>query len=358
MEEIVTKFINESKREHEDMETFIREFRTTSELLLNEQNNLLSELSIGVHELSRVLNNVLFSRNKIKGITTREGKMTSVGAFDNEISKSTDEPNEPSRLQHDKPETPCEVVFEKEPPKIREPVAETAMEKQKPPILFPNRMIKEKEEAQQPKCSTFLLNKLPSKEKDLGSFTIPCQISTLNIDNALANLGSSISLMPYTMYERLGDDQVTFDMEQSMKRPPTEDDESYSGDDLDETISKEARALLENEQLDSFLVTDLEKTITQADQEYCNSVTEEFMDNEQVLEKRKGAIAWKIPWVNPIHVVLKKGGMTVVLNDNNEFIPSQTVTGWIFPDSNCTRRSRENDVHLTIWNIFLSENAV
>ncbi|GJZ12245.1 putative nucleotidyltransferase, ribonuclease H, partial [Tanacetum coccineum] len=33
-------------------------------------------------------------------------------------------------------------------------------------------------------------------------------------------------------------------------------------------------------------------------------------------------------YVIPIHVVLKKGGMTVVLNDNNELIPSRTVTGW------------------------------
>ncbi|GJT89607.1 reverse transcriptase domain-containing protein [Tanacetum coccineum] len=33
-------------------------------------------------------------------------------------------------------------------------------------------------------------------------------------------------------------------------------------------------------------------------------------------------------WVSPIHVVLNKGGMTVVLNENNELIPSRTVTGW------------------------------
>nr|GFA43215.1 transposon Ty3-I Gag-Pol polyprotein [Tanacetum cinerariifolium] len=32
-------------------------------------------------------------------------------------------------------------------------------------------------------------------------------------------------------------------------------------------------------------------------------------------------------WVSPIHVVPKKGGMTVVLNDNDELIPSLTVTG-------------------------------
>ncbi|GJT66937.1 DNA-directed DNA polymerase [Tanacetum coccineum] len=54
------------------------------------------------------------------------------------------------------------------------------------------------------RCSAVLLNKLPFKEKDPGSFTIPCDIRHLHIDNALADLGASISLMPYTMYEKLG----------------------------------------------------------------------------------------------------------------------------------------------------------
>ncbi|GJQ99146.1 putative nucleotidyltransferase, ribonuclease H [Tanacetum coccineum] len=54
------------------------------------------------------------------------------------------------------------------------------------------------------RCSSVLLNKLPLKEKDPGSFTIPCDIGNLHIDNALADLGASISLMPYSMYEKLG----------------------------------------------------------------------------------------------------------------------------------------------------------
>ncbi|GJU88269.1 hypothetical protein Tco_1300692 [Tanacetum coccineum] len=57
----------------------------------------------------------------------------------------------------------------------------------------------------------------------------------------------------------------------------------------------------------------------------------------QVLEKRKGANAWKMSninrispsyyssWVSPIHVVPKKGGF---LNDNNQLIPPRTVTRW------------------------------
>ncbi|GJW01375.1 DNA-directed DNA polymerase [Tanacetum coccineum] len=38
----------------------------------------------------------------------------------------------------------------------------------------------------------------------LMSFTIPCHVGDLHINNALADLGASISLMPYTMYEKLG----------------------------------------------------------------------------------------------------------------------------------------------------------
>nr|GEV21989.1 reverse transcriptase domain-containing protein [Tanacetum cinerariifolium] len=34
------------------------------------------------------------------------------------------------------------------------------------------------------------------------------------------------------------------------------------------------------------------------------------------------------PWVNPIHCVPKKGGITVVENENNELIPTRLVTGW------------------------------
>ncbi|KAI9115673.1 hypothetical protein K1719_013342 [Acacia pycnantha] len=33
-------------------------------------------------------------------------------------------------------------------------------------------------------------------------------------------------------------------------------------------------------------------------------------------------------WVSPVHVVPKKGGITVVLNETNELIPTRTVTGW------------------------------
>ncbi|KAJ9538638.1 LOW QUALITY PROTEIN: hypothetical protein OSB04_031371 [Centaurea solstitialis] len=34
------------------------------------------------------------------------------------------------------------------------------------------------------------------------------------------------------------------------------------------------------------------------------------------------------PWVSPVQVVPKKGGLTIVTNDNNELVPTRTVTRW------------------------------
>ncbi|XP_076955266.1 uncharacterized protein LOC143630043 [Bidens hawaiensis] len=52
-------------------------------------------------------------------------------------------------------------------------------------------------------CSTILQNKLPKKMNDPGSFTIPCLIGSLPVTNALANLGASINLMPYSVFAKL-----------------------------------------------------------------------------------------------------------------------------------------------------------
>jgi hypothetical protein len=45
---------------------------------------------------------------------------------------------------------------------------------------------------------------LPPKLKDLGSLTIPYKTGDQIFDHALLDLGASINLLPYTMYETLG----------------------------------------------------------------------------------------------------------------------------------------------------------
>ncbi|XP_050150467.1 uncharacterized protein LOC126625409 [Malus sylvestris] len=51
--------------------------------------------------------------------------------------------------------------------------------------------------------SAVLQRKLPSKLKDAGSFTIPCVIGGKEFGRALCDLGASINLMPYSVYESL-----------------------------------------------------------------------------------------------------------------------------------------------------------
>ncbi|GJT62423.1 gag-pol polyprotein [Tanacetum coccineum] len=47
-------------------------------------------------------------------------------------------------------------------------------------------------------------NFIPKKEKDPGSFTLPCFINNVYFDNALADLGASVSVMPLSTYLNLG----------------------------------------------------------------------------------------------------------------------------------------------------------
>ncbi|GJW66007.1 putative reverse transcriptase, RNA-dependent DNA polymerase [Tanacetum coccineum] len=46
-------------------------------------------------------------------------------------------------------------------------------------------------------------NKLPPKETDPGSFILPCIIGNHSMSNALADLGASINIMPYSLFKRL-----------------------------------------------------------------------------------------------------------------------------------------------------------
>ncbi|GKD43318.1 hypothetical protein Tco_1267963 [Tanacetum coccineum] len=47
-------------------------------------------------------------------------------------------------------------------------------------------------------------NSIPRKEEDLGSFTLPCFINNVCFNNALADLGASVSVMPLSTYLNLG----------------------------------------------------------------------------------------------------------------------------------------------------------
>ncbi|XP_057803445.1 uncharacterized protein LOC131018758 [Salvia miltiorrhiza] len=51
--------------------------------------------------------------------------------------------------------------------------------------------------------SAVIQRKLPTKWKDPGMFTIPCNIGGTNMDKAMMDLGASINVMPLAVYKRL-----------------------------------------------------------------------------------------------------------------------------------------------------------
>ncbi|GJV10300.1 reverse transcriptase domain-containing protein, partial [Tanacetum coccineum] len=480
MEEMLNKFIDEGKREHKEMRAFIYGFQTTNELLFKERNNSLIELIFGVQELLKVINNVPMIDYDVKRVTTRGGKTTTQDVHDNNTNVL---PKEPLVVELKKPIGPNDILTNDQPQMTSEPVVQPSSEVQTPLVPFPRRLRKEKEEAQHknflenlkqlhinllfiealaqmPKyakflkglltnkdrleeackitmnerCFVVLLNKLPSKEKDPGSFTIPCDIGQLHIDNALAYLGARISLMPYTMYKKLslGEPKATrisleladrgleisidqsdleccesagsnendgSDLKNSIRRidsanmpyPVTQGTTKRDDVKSEHLYSASANEINEKKPELKNLPQHLKYAYLHGDKSFPIIISSELPEKEkisllQVLEKRKGAIAWKMPdikrispsycthkilmeddykpviqpqrrlnpkvqdvvkneivklldseiiypisdssWVSLIHVVPKKGGMTVVLNDNNELIPSRTVTGW------------------------------
>ena len=58
-------------------------------------------------------------------------------------------------------------------------------------------------------CSAVIQQKLPSKMKDPGSFTIPCSIGKYEFKKALCDSGASINLMPLSVVQRLNLGELT-----------------------------------------------------------------------------------------------------------------------------------------------------
>ncbi|XP_076933659.1 uncharacterized protein LOC143599635, partial [Bidens hawaiensis] len=58
-------------------------------------------------------------------------------------------------------------------------------------------------------CSAVVLNKVPKKLPDPGVFTVPCLFGRDTSCQALADLGASINLMPYSLFEKLDLGELT-----------------------------------------------------------------------------------------------------------------------------------------------------
>ncbi|GJW60199.1 reverse transcriptase domain-containing protein [Tanacetum coccineum] len=115
--------------------------RTTNELLLKERINLLSEQKIKVNELSKVMGNVLIPKNKVKGVTTRGGKMTSEATSSKEFNETRINKNEPPRFEQDVQEKLHDDGVENKSLSIPERTTQPLVKPQQSSIPFSNRVV-------------------------------------------------------------------------------------------------------------------------------------------------------------------------------------------------------------------------
>ncbi|GKC68631.1 reverse transcriptase domain-containing protein [Tanacetum coccineum] len=223
MEEMLYKFIDEGRREHEEIGAFIREFKTTNELLLKERNNSLSELEFEVGRSLHIINNALADL----------GASISLMPY---MMYEKLGPGEPK---------PMRMSLELADRSIQYPrgIAENVLIKIDKFILPIDFVILDMRED----------SKIPII---LGRPFLVTARAMIDVFNKKITL-------------RVGNEEVIFDVDQSIKRPPTEDDEFYGIDFLDTTIHLKTQELLEDDQLDSFLVNNLEENVNLFDLEKC-----------------------------------------------------------------------------------------
>ncbi|KAJ9168544.1 hypothetical protein P3X46_020050, partial [Hevea brasiliensis] len=140
-------------------------------------------------------------------------------------------------------------------------------------------------------CSAILQRKLPPKLKDPGSFSIPCHIGESCSTKALCDLGASVSLMPLSIYEKLNmgdlkpthislqladrtikypegilenvplkltlrvsEEQLIFNINNSMKKHHSEADTCLRVDIIDELVEEHFRKKYPEDPLENCLV--------------------------------------------------------------------------------------------------------
>nr|GFA57807.1 reverse transcriptase domain-containing protein [Tanacetum cinerariifolium] len=156
-------------------------------------------------------------------------------------------------------------------------------------------------------CFTIVLNKLPPKLGDPGSFLISCTIAGSVEYLALADLYASINLMPYSLYASLsgnilkptrmgrpflhtvdaiirvknkelnlgvGDDRITFLIDKAMQHSHFNDDICFCMDVIDEVTKEELDALLDDSK--PFLGTSKKLTNHLSMKNSCQSMSKKF----------------------------------------------------------------------------------
>nr|GEW23582.1 reverse transcriptase domain-containing protein [Tanacetum cinerariifolium] len=209
-------------------------------------------------------------------------------------------------------------------------------------------------------CSAMLLKKLPKKLRDPGKFLILCDFPKLEECLALADLGASINLMPFSVWKKLSLPELTPTrmtlelVNRSVAIPVSVAKDvfvkvgkfyfladfvviNYDVDPrvpliLGRPFLRNARALIDVHDPSLKLPPKKNEDLKQADDTITRVNSNIYkVIKKEVIKLLDAGFIYPIsdsPWVSLVHCVPKKGGVTVVDNEDNEFIPTRLVTGW------------------------------
>ncbi|GJY26386.1 putative reverse transcriptase domain-containing protein [Tanacetum coccineum] len=155
MEDTLSKFIGESAKRHEENSNLIKEIQTSTDAAIRNQGASIKTLEIQIGQMSKVLQERGFGSLRS---STKANPRDQVKSISTTIEADS-----------------C-----------------------------PMRRIGSSQYAVSTRQSSTLFTTIPQKEKDLGSFTLPCFINNVCFDNALVDLGASVRVMPLSTYLNLG----------------------------------------------------------------------------------------------------------------------------------------------------------
>ncbi|GJS84086.1 reverse transcriptase domain-containing protein [Tanacetum coccineum] len=188
IEDTLSKFMSESAKRHEENSNLIKEIRASTDVSIPNQRASIKTLEIQIGQMSKVLQERGFGslpssteanpRDQVKSISTTieadSYPIRRIGSSQYAVSTGQYKTRQttipfPSRLNG----YYCEAKKGSYGPQFSKAYSEAS-------------------------------HIIPRKEKDPGSFTLPCFINNVCFDNALVDLGASVSVMPLLTYLNLG----------------------------------------------------------------------------------------------------------------------------------------------------------
>ncbi|GJU63356.1 mitochondrial proton/calcium exchanger protein-like protein isoform X1 [Tanacetum coccineum] len=194
MEESLSKFMNESTKRHEGNSNLIKEIRASTDVAIRNQGTSIKTLEIQIGQISKVLQERGFGSLPSSIETNPRDHVKSISTT---IEADTSSIRRIGSSQY----------------------AVSAQQNRK--LIFKSRKVTIPSHLNDYHCDekgsygpqyldaysygvTRIDNSIPRKEKDPGSFTLPCYINNVCFENALADLGDNVSVMPLSTYLNIG----------------------------------------------------------------------------------------------------------------------------------------------------------